>query len=307
MRKRGALIGVMALGAALLAGCQGLQVNAPAPTQPQLVAVDFSGARVCGAPFTNGYGTFTLACDPLPTISATAWRLTPQYLPGPQSPEPYVLNRTVNVTLSTPSLTNLEIAFIPNPRERRIVQQVGNDVRDTQLGNANSLGGRASVVVLSDDGTTKTWRIRMRINPCASKAEFEFVNLSGDGSSRSGPIQFTVLRAEEDTICGGTYGPGGGGTFGTSTSGGGSGTPTAPVPMGACPGGGQPTTFRLCESVVGQPQSIASYTEASACSFDEVKAAYGYLRDSSGQLTTKELAGWRLNQVSGPQACRGTP
>lgn len=300
-----AIIGVLGI---LGAGCQTVVVNVPPPDTPRLQSVGFTGQRICGAPYSDSYGIIALNCDALPTLARTAWQLTPASLPGPLDPVPYVQNRTINLTLTAPTLNNLEIAYLPNATQRFVMQQVGPAERDTVIGlTGYGSRGRAGVVMTNDDGTTRTWNVRLRIHGCTDRALFEIASVATNGSARSNVLEVQVVRSQVDIdqICsGGTGGGGGGGGVTGSPS-----DPTSPPlpPPGPCPGGAPTTVFRVCQYqlTTPPPNPVNRYSDASACSFAEVQSAMGFMRNSPGALTPYELAGERLIQVPGPAACRG--
>jgi len=94
---------------ALLTNCT--QVKTPAPSQPRLEAVRLVGPRVCGQ-FSVPGTTYEFTCAGLPTVAASGWQLTPSWQTlanDKQKP-----NRTVVLTLSTPSATQLQIDYEPS-------------------------------------------------------------------------------------------------------------------------------------------------------------------------------------------------
>jgi hypothetical protein len=295
-----------AAGAALLflAGCK--TVPAPPPVEPQLLSVTLTGNRVCGT-LTNNFGSFSFTCDPLPIIVASGWLITPAMLPNPRV-EPTDLsrqNRAVTIRVRTPSLTGLEVAVRPNSQTRRVLQQVNVDVPDDSLGRISETGGGRIEVLASDDLTTKTWTIGMRVSLCAERVELEIVNTSGRGQ-RSNPLKVYLFRNPGETICVGGGGGGGGGGLGTTGPvGPGPGPITPVVPPSGCIGGAPQRLVRSCEFVTGQDRSIATFTQTMACSFDDVRREKGFSHAGDRTPTAKERAGARLTEVSDEAACRG--
>jgi hypothetical protein len=264
--------------------------------QPKLEGVRLVGGQAC-APFTTGGQTFTFPCPALPTIEHTGWQLTPLWVPSSSNPQRQRVNRTVVLTVSGPSLTEVDVEL----------QRAGGGAnlpltavdpnlpgRPGEVGGARQVGVRAT-----DDGTKKTWQIDVNVSTCAEFRTISIFNRSG--GARSNPLVVTLLRASDETACGSSSG-------GTSlvmvagTKGAGPGDPVNPR-SGSCPGGAQPRLFHVCENCANfHPPELNVWTAGEYCSWDEVLAVYGH----SGPAATKPQL-CTIRQVQSREDCEGTP
>lgn len=288
-----------ALSLFILAGCNGSPIRTPAADAPRLESVGIVGQRVCGA-FTNDAQSYNFSCDPLPTSVGTGWLLTPLRKPHPTNPNWSNVNRGVVLTVSTPSITSIEVAYFSARGTRLIVlnQVAPGPGRPLQL--VQGQAGEVEVVA-TDDGTRKTWKISIQYGSCLPQLELQVVNISASGQ-RSGPLAIHLLRKTDETLCVGTPATGGGATVGTfaSAPGGSSMGPGGTPSSGQCPGGGSGTFFQFCELCPrGAPRSLAQYTGLVACSLTDAKAIMGY-----GPGSTKSTL-CSLSQVSSEPACEG--
>src|SRR5512136_1088850 len=91
------------------AACPPGAVHVPAPQQPQLVAVRLVGNRVCGN-ITSSNGTqLSFTCPSLPTVAVSGWELTPVWAPSLSAPGKQHLNRAAVITVSAPTLTDIDV------------------------------------------------------------------------------------------------------------------------------------------------------------------------------------------------------
>ena len=259
---------------ALLAACDGRIIETPPPEKPRLEAVNLLGQRVCG-PFEAGGTIGDFDCDALPTSAWTGWQLTPLKKPHPTNPNWSITNRGIVFTVSTPSLTSIEVAYRASSGARYVLAQVPPGPGHPRMLQA---GPGEVEVAAADDGVRKTWTIAADTNPCQEKTQLEVVDLR-DGT-RSDTLTIHVLRAPDETQCiqsASTGGSGVGPVFGTFASGGGTamGTPTGPPP-GPCSGGAQRTMFQFCLRCPTSGTTWVQPVGIEACSLDDARAHTGY-------------------------------
>lgn len=285
---------------AVLAACNGLPINAPPPDKPQLESVNLRGQRVCGT-FSNSTTTFTFACDPLPTSIGTGWQLTPLRKPHPTNPNWSIPNRGIVFTVSTPSLTSIEVAYRASSGARFVLSQVSPGPGRPQMLQA---GASEVEVASTDNGVRKTWTIAAQTNSCLEKMELEIVNISRGARSDTLPIH--ILRIPDETLCITTPAVGSGisPTLGTSRTGGvGMGTTTGTSASGSCPGGASRTMFQFCEVCSTTGGSWAQYTGIESCSLTDAIAHMGY-----GPSGVRTLSGFcSLSQTGSKAQCEGGP
>ena len=127
-------------------------------------------------------------------------------------------------------------------------------------------------VARQDDGTTKTWTIDVNVSPCGEFRHLQIFNRSG--STRSTPLNVTLLRDTDDTECGSW---GGGGAWMAVGGKPGPADPVNPKPSGPCPGGAAERVFNVCENCSqGHPRDMNAYTGFSACTWNDVLAVFGH-------------------------------
>ena len=185
--------GVVAVGLVFiagLAGCVPNPANTPAPNQPKLVSASLIGHRVCGS-LSVVEGILSFVCDPLPTNEDTGWQLTPVFRTNALGRQ--VANTAVILTISTPSLTQLDVQY---------QNQVGGHIEQTQIvsthGKPKYVGSQGQVLVAStDDGNMKTWTLKFEFNTCDDLAQINIFNVSG--VARSNPLHVVFLRDPSDT------------------------------------------------------------------------------------------------------------
>lgn len=276
----------------VLAGCGS---TPPAPMQPKLAGVSLVGHQLCGD-LTTGGQTFSGQCLPLPTVDHTSWVLTPAWTPSIAAPTRQHLNRIVTATVTTPSLTDLDVELVrPNQQPNRLLTNVGL----TRPGNPGEVGNAGEVSVANqDNGTTKTWTVEVNISGCIDFRTIQIFNRSG--SARSNPLTLDLLRDPADEVCVG----GGGGVLSGGVSGGPSpGTQTGPKPSGPCPGGAATRLFNVCENCANlHPQSANVYTGYEGCDWTEVLNVFGYTGPTStkAQLCT-------IRESASQADCEGPP
>lgn len=260
-------------------------IDLPPPETPRLEAVHLLGQRVCGQ-FEAAGSQFTFDCDPLPTSAHTGWQLTPLRKPHPANANWSIPNRGIVFTVSTPSLTSIEISEL-GARTRRVLRQVAPGPGQPQM--LEGMQGNAEVAA-TDDGTRKTWTIAVQTSACRAKTELAIVNISN--GTRSDTLPIHVVRADDETVC--FYGPGtgtiDGPVIGTSP-----GTPPTPPPTGACPGNTSRTMFEFCERCTNSGTSWVFYKGIESCSVADARAQ------------ANPAPGCTLSQVSSRAQCEGSP
>jgi hypothetical protein len=271
-----------------------MPINTPAPVQPQLESVSLRGQRVCGQ-FDISTANFNFVCDPLPTIGATGWQLTPLEKPHPSDPNLSLTNRGIAFTVSGPTLTSIEVAYIAASGSRFVMAQVSPGLDRPRMLQA---GPSEVEVAATDDGVRKTWTIAAKTNSCFERQTLEIVNFSSRG--RSNPLIIDILRSPGETFCIQDYqnppGPPGGGSDGKV----GMGETPVTSPPSACPGGAPLTTFRFCEVCSTAPRASVQYTAIESCSLSSAEAAMGY-----GPNGPKLGGLCSLRQTGGQAQCEG--
>lgn len=288
---------IVLLCLAVLAACNGTPINVPHADTPRLESANLQGQRVCGS-FTTSSTTITFACDPLPASIGTGWQLTPREKPHPANPNWSLPNRGIVFTVSTPSLTSIEIAYRASSGARFVLSQVlPGPGRPKML----QPGSGEVEVAAADDGMRKTWTIAAQTNPCLEKMELEVVNISR--GTRSDTLPIHLLRSRDETLCVSTPPVGSGlpPTFGTVEVGGvGLGTPTGPPAPDPCPGAASKTMFQFCERCSTTAGSWVQYTGIESCSLTDAEATMGY-----GPGGVRLELGCSLSETPSEAICEG--
>jgi hypothetical protein len=265
----------------------------PPATQPRLEDVRLVGRRIC-TNLTSGGKTFIFPCPPLPTFLASGWVLSPPWTPSTTDPTHQHLNRVVQVTVSGPSLTEIDVELV---RVTSAPNLALASVDPNLPGKPGEVAGAREVgVVAQDNGNGKTWKIDVSVSGCADFREIQIFNRSG--STRSVPLNVSLVRDPAEEVCvGGASGP-----MWASVSGGpGPGTPVNPKPTGPCPGGAAEKLFHVCENCANlHPASLNVYTGFMACSWSDVLAVFGH----TGPAATKPQI-CTIQQVASRAACEG--
>jgi hypothetical protein len=270
----------------LLAGCQ-TTITPPAVQQPKLVSVQLNGARMCGSKVVDEQEHIDNCSNALPTIEHTFWVLSPLHLPNPARPNGLRLNRAVEFTVTTPTLTNLEVAYFTGGGQRFVLRQLAPAPDSPPIisqGSAN----QSVEVAMTDDGTTRTWRVVVYKGGCLGILPLEFVNVSGNGTSRSGSTKATILREEERSCVINASSGGTGAIPGVFIQSDGGPTPAPPVTQPGCS-----QMFKLCLTCPKGVAALAQYMEIAACSRADAFTTVG-----SSPLCT-------LAEVSSRSSCEG--
>jgi hypothetical protein len=261
------------------------------------VAVRLVGNRVCGN-ITSSNGTpLSFTCPSLPTVDNSGWELTPVWAPSLSAPGKQHLNRNAVITVSAPTLTDIDVELARTGTAPNILMTQYDTSNPSFPGQPEEIAQSHKVgVSASDNGTTRTWQVTVTISACADYRNIQIFGKSGAGSGRSTPLSVFLIRDPDPAqeACGSWAGAG------ATLSG--PGDPTHPVPTGTCPGGGSRTVFRMCENCAAtHPAAQNIYNEGLYCSWQEVLATYGY-NDSNGksQVCT-------LKQVASRDDCEGPP
>jgi hypothetical protein len=237
-----------------LAGCDNKNGGTVAATQPTLVKVSLVGRPICG-PFVNSGETYAFVCPPLPTTLDTGWQLTPVRTSSTANPAKTHQNRIATITVTGPSTTEIDVELMPqfNSTAHLVLAQV-DPTQPDKPGEVSSM--RQVGVARQDDGTTKTWTIDVNVSPCGEFRHLQIFNRSG--STRSTPLNVTMLRDTNDTECGSW---GGGGVWVAAGGKPGPADPVNPKPSGPCPGGAAERVFNVCENCSqGHPRDMNAYT-----------------------------------------------
>lgn len=200
---------LMFLIALPLVACDSRYVKTPTAMQPKLTGVDLVGNRVCGA-FDVTDHQYNFNCPDLPTIEATGWQLTPLNKEDiPPVNTKFGWNSTFRIHVQTPSLTSLEIVYVPTRRSRWVLKQVLPPKEPGHM--PPMLQSRGKVwVEATDNGTVKDWVVVLSLNTCQESAPLEVVNIDNQGG-RSNPLNIYALRRpSEISNCSGLGGGGGG-------------------------------------------------------------------------------------------------
>ena len=280
-----------------LAGCKTpIQVNVPPAEQPQLQSVTLRGMRACTAMDVGGVQLLHECNTPLPTLTHTGWVLTPVRVPVSTMPGRDRLNSGVILRVTTPTLTELELAYYARSGIRHLLNRVppgpGTPAKIIQ-GAAN----QTVEVAMSDNGTVRTWTIAVQMSSCSAWLPLEMVNVSRNGSSRSGPLRVDLIRPENERFCAESPAIGSGGGVLDRWDGGPG--PSTPLPTGACPGGGSRQVFQFCEVCPPNAPQLAHYTALEACSQSEAMITMGY---GPGSFRQQQC---RISTTSSRQACEG--
>ena len=261
---------IFVLLAALSSGCQN-PPSPPAPNQPMIAAGALLGHRVCGN-FALPGETLSFDCDALPTRNNTGWQLTP--LAKTDGAGRTVVNAVVDLTITTPSLTNLIVEY-ESPS--------GHASTLTQLASAQSVpknvGPRGEVgVAATDNGTVKTWTLQFTMSPCTDLDQVDIFDVNANGTRATNPLIVYFVRDPAETGCDGSAGaiisvsP-------ASSSGGATGsTGTTRCPqLGVCVN---------CSS--GHPPDANRWSASEACSLADYLKTYGY-ENPNGTLTASGM------------------
>lgn len=281
----------------LLSSCIGIKPRIPKAEQPKLESVQLRGQRVC-APFSTTRYTWDFTCEPLPTSVATGWQLVPGFYPHPSIPNRLNRNRAANITVTTPSFTSIEISLVLSNRSSSVQKQI--DPRYGRAGLIGPVGGEVQVSA-EDDGTRKTWHIRVVDNACNDQLPLNIVNISSNGPTRSNPLSVVLLRDPNDAACIDTINHRVGPMTGIWEE----GDVMAPNPnvaavSGPCPDGSQPTLYRTCLLCPkNAPKEIAEYGEHPGCEFSDIINLFG-MWPGSGKAQTCSL-----RQVRNQEECLG--
>ncbi len=235
--------GVLSLIACLtLVGCP-TSTPAPSPRTPQLVDVRLVGQRVCW-PFTTQGQTFTFVCPALPTAVSSGWQITPARTPSVADPTTSHPNRTAVLTISGPSLTEIDVEMVLS--EGTGHNKLLKPVDPTRPPGPGEVYATSQVgVSASDTGNGKTWTVTVVVSTCADYRHVQIFDRSGSPASRSAPLDVYLLRDENDVYCAGVaFDP----SFGEIVGRPGPGDPVRPPPSGPCPGGSPRQVFGVCEN-----------------------------------------------------------
>jgi len=281
------------VAALVFAGCP-KPIVTPVATQPRLVGVRLVGHQLC-SPLTTGGQQFTFTCPTLPTIESTGWVLTPGWTPSTTNPARQHLNRIATVTVSGPSLTEIDVELV---RLGNVPNVKLASVDPNQPGKPGEVAAAKEVgVVAQDDGNGKTWNIDVNVSGCADFREIQVFNRSNN--VRSNPLSVWLLRDPADEVCVG----GGGGPFFGVSGGSSPGTPTSPKPAGPCAGGASERLFNVCENCSFQhPPDAWVYTGFMACDWNEVLAVFGY--SGPGAIKSQTCT---IKETASREACEGPP
>ena len=262
------VLGAFALSG-LLSSCVPVQ---PQLEQPKLAQVLLFGDRVCGS-FNTTDDRFNFSCTQptLPIAERSGWVITPlnrvDITPTPPKDAAW-FNDTIGLTVTTPSLTSLEITYGNATRPLNLVRRPSRP-QGTSV-HPPWLPGQAVWIDWQDDGTMKTWTVSLTVSACMESFPLKFVDVSPNGSSRSAPLEVVLLRKPAETDCGfsGVAGPGKSysntqpGTGGRAVS-------------SAC----TPSDFYFCTYCGGTTQKV----NASACTERDAKVQLGIIDAGTGQ------------------------
>lgn len=184
----------LALAALLLAASSCTPPSPQPPTPPVMVSGRVeAGNQACG-PITISQGPLgTFTCT-MPTTQPTAFLLTPATVNGPGP------NVTAILTVTTQSSKNLDIEMRSGAP--------GNLITQRQFPAAPSqvpqfLGNFGEVAVATtDDGTTKTWTLTVRLSPCREVAILEISAVTPGGPSSTSHLDVVLFRNESEVLSG---------------------------------------------------------------------------------------------------------
>ena len=164
-------------------GGVGCGQKVPPATQPKLESVNIVGYRLC-ADLTTGGQTFNFPCPPLPTDSGSGWVLSPPWTPSTMVPGRQHLNRVATLTVSGPSLTEIDVELARLGAQPNLPLA---SVDPNLPGKPGEVAGAREVGVVSQDsGNGKTWKIDVNVSGCADFREVKIFNRSNN--VRSNPL-----------------------------------------------------------------------------------------------------------------------
>ena len=269
------VVGLVA-AAVFLAACTPPPPGATALAQPSLVSVGLRGSRICGPFTTSSDGTFAFGCETLPTTIATGWELNPDFTTTSQGK--LHANTTAIVTVTTASLAEIDVTYRTPSGAAWVMQQVP----PAQHPVPPTISQRKVEVSAVDDGTTKTWSIRVRTELCRDVTPVEFRAMA-TGRPPSTPLLVTLLRAPSPDRC--TGGGGGGPWLGKPGS---SSSPTS-TPS-TCPGGAPKQHVILClQCPKNAPKGLWDAES------DEVCSPAAYLAERKSEKPTCDV--WQVPTV----------
>jgi len=163
----------------------------PPPSQPLLVSGRVVGNQVCGPVTTFAWGPIgAFTCSAVPTTAPAAFLLTPLIRNTPNGPVP---NEVAILTVTTQSLKNLNIGMRFSRAgtlfpQRQFPAGPGAPVPQV-LGNFGEVA-----VAATDDGTTKTWTLSVRLSPCREVVFLEIAAVTPGGPTSSTHLDVVLLR-----------------------------------------------------------------------------------------------------------------
>jgi hypothetical protein len=282
-------LAVLSASFLLVNGCS--SVNTPAVTQPRLAAVRLVGNQVCGS-FDVPDRTYTFTCDPLPTLTASGWQLTPVWrYDDPNRPK---ANRIVVLTLTGASLTDLRIDYEASSTATWTLRQ-----DPPGPGQPLSIGAHGAVEVdVADDGTTRTWTVTANVWLCARDVNLVFSSMKPDGSDRSNGTRVVLLRADEGQC---EFSSSGGGAYASGSANRSSG----PSTRGPCPGGAARSVFGICENCSSPyDPRFNDWTGVEACDWEEVLQLFDY-KNPDGTPKFPKSQYCRTPRQEAQTACEG--
>jgi hypothetical protein len=231
-------------------------------------------------------------------VSASGWQLTPAWRPLDPSGHQKA-NRIVVLTLTTPSLTSLQIDYEPGAAAIWTLRQ-----NPPGPGQPLTVSARGEVEVdTDDDGTTRTWTITANVWLCSREVPLKFYGVGADGT-RSNGLSVVFLRADE-----GQCEFSGGGGVGLYQSGASDPSPRPPAPpsRGPCPGGAQRQVFGICENCGNPPDpKFDDWTGVEACDWEEVLQTFDY-KNPDGTPRFPKSQTCRAPRQESRVACEGAP
>lgn len=162
----------------------------PPPTAPVMVSGRVVGNQACGPVVTASWGLIGAFGCVMPTTAPTAFLLTPLIRNTPNGPVP---NEVAILTVTTQSLKNLDIGMRFSKSgslfpQRQFPDGPGAPVPQV-LGNYGEVA-----VAANDDGTTKTWKLQVRLSPCREVVFLEIAAVTPGGPSSSTHLDVVLLR-----------------------------------------------------------------------------------------------------------------
>jgi hypothetical protein len=170
-----------------------VMVHCGIPDEPKLVSGRLHGHQVCGD-FAGLGATYSFTCDPLASNAASGWQLTPLVWTNPDGKSH--LNKAVVLTILTPTQTELYVEYEnlvgTGIQQEQVVPQFG----DAEVRNVGPNGQVA--VVMSDDGTNRTWTLQFMVNTCADVAKVNIYDVGSSGTTNgvksTNPLRIYILR-----------------------------------------------------------------------------------------------------------------